>query len=267
MTVATNTILGEIKLAGDLAGNNNGNAPELIPSGVTAGTYHSPGIVVDSKGRITLTLPAAGLSIPMASKTVTGIAQIGDNINVTSVTSGRADINFNYTISGGSSTGLSNSTARFNFTVTFNSINSVTVNLAGNSIQTITALVNAVNSAISPYGVMSFTAQKLMITSNMTGASSLVVISPNTGDTSIETLFVNMTGYVSTTYTGGGGSAVISVPLASSSVYGVARVDGTSITSVNGVLSANPANFPKASTSTFGVVAIQSGGGINVSKF
>ena len=53
MALATNTATGTIKLAGDLAGNNDATAPELSPSGVTAGEYLIPITTVDGKGRIT----------------------------------------------------------------------------------------------------------------------------------------------------------------------------------------------------------------------
>lgn len=78
MAQATNTSLGEIRLAGDLAGNNNALAPALTASGVTAGSYILPNITVNAKGLITSA--ANGNSgdltplIPIATTTSKGIA-------------------------------------------------------------------------------------------------------------------------------------------------------------------------------------------------
>ena len=88
MAVATNTTLGEIRLAGDLAGNNNGLAPELKTSGVTAGTYTLPELTVNAKGLITAAQNAPASTIlsyvPTANTTRLGIVQIGSGVNVTS---------------------------------------------------------------------------------------------------------------------------------------------------------------------------------------
>lgn len=50
MALATNTTPGSIILSGDLTGN--ANAPELRITGVTAGNYINPTVVVDAKGRL-----------------------------------------------------------------------------------------------------------------------------------------------------------------------------------------------------------------------
>lgn len=109
MAQATNTTLGEIVLAGDLAGND-ATAPQLRISGVTPGTYSMvQRASIDSKGRIVsigtvtseelvaimqdadvgqrgvvqvgagLEVSAGVLSLPNASTTTKGIASISDS--------------------------------------------------------------------------------------------------------------------------------------------------------------------------------------------
>lgn len=79
MANATNTIAGDIQLAGDLAGNNNAASPALTNTGVVPGIYTTPKITVDAKGRIT---SAQNDTITPATATTSGGVIIGDNINV-----------------------------------------------------------------------------------------------------------------------------------------------------------------------------------------
>lgn len=90
MAAATNSTLGTVALAGDLAGA--ADAPELAPTGVKAGSYTSVlKMHVDSKGRIqwcgganyTADLEQA---IPLASVSAPGVFRVGPNINISSGT-------------------------------------------------------------------------------------------------------------------------------------------------------------------------------------
>ena len=79
MALATDTTPGEIILAGDLHGSSDAHAPELTPSGVQAGTYLLPNIVVDAKGRI-IYCENGELEMPCASDTVPGGVKPGRHI-------------------------------------------------------------------------------------------------------------------------------------------------------------------------------------------
>jgi len=61
MSNATQTLAGDIQLAGDLAGGS-ATTPQLTATGVTAGTYYFPTISVDAKGRVTAATSAPNLS-------------------------------------------------------------------------------------------------------------------------------------------------------------------------------------------------------------
>ena len=88
MAAATNSTLGTVALAGDLAGT--ASVPELAPTGVKAGSHPSVAkIHVDSKGRVQWCGGAhyeqdIAPSIANASNSVAGVFRVGPNINVTS---------------------------------------------------------------------------------------------------------------------------------------------------------------------------------------
>jgi hypothetical protein len=99
MPLATSTTEGDIVLSGDFAGSNDPHSPELTSTGVTAGTYILPDLVVDCKGRV---LYADNWSAPIASNNLgallqpslpistkstpcseVGIMQVGDSLSIT----------------------------------------------------------------------------------------------------------------------------------------------------------------------------------------
>lgn len=82
MALATTTLAGEIRLAGDLAGNNNAASPALTNTAVVPGTYCLATITVDSKGRITSA--ASGTpEVNIATTTTPGVVQVGEGLQIT----------------------------------------------------------------------------------------------------------------------------------------------------------------------------------------
>ena len=80
MANATQTIAGDIQLAGDLAGSNNGASPLLTNTAVTPGMYTVASVTVDSKGRLTSasngTTPQVTAVLPTATYTTKGILSV-----------------------------------------------------------------------------------------------------------------------------------------------------------------------------------------------
>lgn len=87
MALATTTVAGDIQLAGDLAGNNNGASPALTNTSVTPGQYIVAGVTVDSKGRLTAAADSTAAQVmsivPNASTTAKGAVQITANTGLT----------------------------------------------------------------------------------------------------------------------------------------------------------------------------------------
>lgn len=83
MALATNSTPGEIVLNGDLHGSGNALQPELTPTGVIAGTYNAPNLVVDTKGRILSIEEPSSDNVPCATVSSCGIVQVGGNLEVT----------------------------------------------------------------------------------------------------------------------------------------------------------------------------------------
>lgn len=88
MTIATDTTLGEIKLAGDIM-PSDANYPQITPSGVKPGNYpFVQKVHIDGKGRVLWigSLTSEELSeniMPYASPTVAGAVKVGNPFSVT----------------------------------------------------------------------------------------------------------------------------------------------------------------------------------------
>jgi hypothetical protein len=263
MTQATNTVLGEIKLAGDLAGSTDANAPELTATGITPGVYPFPTVTFDSKGRATACSigTSAHLTdlIPEATPTVKGIVKIGQNIEyTTNQTVGSLTCNFNGVLTGGSATGLCSTGPDFTFKILIDSTNQKNVTIPTGSFTTITGLLAFVNPLISP-AVIELVSGNLRIKSNTVGTGSTIrLISDN--------FFKYMANYVAwQTPWDGMGDTTIYLNEASSTVKGVCKLGSGFLVNPNdGTASFDTSSITSATTGTRGIVQI--GAGISVSN-
>ena len=251
MTVATTTSLGEIKLAGDLAGVNNGLAPELTASGVTAGAYVLPSITVDAKGRITVAANGTSGSVtalvPDASTTVKGIASINPSGNIT-LTSGAISI----PIATSSVKGIASFSS--DFTVTGGN---VVINVANLPVATasVFGLVKSGTNITNTAGVLSVpTATSSILgigsfnTNDFVVSAGAVSLNPGNLPTATGAAFGLVQSGSNITNTVG----VLSIAVATGSVFGVVK-SGTNITNTGGVFS-----VADATTAVKGVASFSS---------
>ena len=262
MTQATSTILGEIKLAGDLAGSADANAPELIASGVTPGQYVVPTITVDAKGRITAATSGTNSTIasilPEATATQKGIAKIGSNINLTTTqTVGSQTVNLGGNKTGASATGLPTNTPTFSFTLTIDGTTIKSVTVTPGTVATIDDVISVLTPKISP-AIIELASGNLRIKSNTAGTCSTIRISN-------DNFFRFMTGYVAVSAPIDGlGESTIYLDDASATVKGVAKLGSGFSVDGNGFANFDSNSLTSATTGTRGVVQI--GAGISVSN-
>lgn len=250
MAGATNTTLGEIKLAGDLAGSNNANAPQLSSSGVTPGVYTFPSLTVDGKGRITAANSATptelAAKLPNATGSQKGIAKLGANITYNvAATAGYQEINFSGTIDGNANAIVA-AAPDFTCTVT-TTTGSVTVTVTAPSAKTFNSVISTVNGFISPIGASAAIVGSKIVLSTSAGAGQYVAVSN-------DKLFKYLTGYSSLgAIVYGQAETTISVPDADVATKGVMK-PGAGLSVTAGTLNFDASALPTASDTVFGMV-------------
>ncbi len=265
MAQATNSQLGEIQLAGDLAGNGGaqvGTNPQLkTMPGLVPGQYTVPRVTVDSKGRVTAIengIADVAAILPSASATAPGIVSVGDNIYVADGGEpGFWTANFGGTLTTSVLTGLSNQAcATFGFDVSVDSGPTQQIRITGDDAQNVGNLINEINTKLSG-AVAGLVAGNFVITSLSEGNNSSIAV------TNIS-LFACMNGFVSIDgATPGMGSCEIYVKRGSVSDYGVIKV-GSGITVNEGVISVDSGTYPTATATTQGGVIVPTAGNLVV---
>ena len=237
MTQATSTALGEIKLAGDLAGSNNALIPELSPSGVTAGQYTIPTLTVDAKGRITAAVNTTGAElaamIPDATSSVKGLVKIGSGLEVSAGTV--------------SVTPIPDATSSVKGLVKIGpglSVSSGTVSIDSSTLPAATTATKGVVQIGTGFSVASG-----IVSLDQAALPTASTVSK--GIASIGSGLTVADGVVSVDTV----SVVASLPLASSDVKGIASI-GAGLSATAGVVSVDTSTVTKASVSTLGVVQI-----------
>ena len=264
MSEATNSILGEIKLVGDLAGNGGaqlGSNPQLTHMvGLTPGQYNVANITVDIKGRITDIEGASSQQIanliPDATTTVKGKVSIGDNIYTTpGATSGYQIINFGGNLL--TTTPLNYCPeAAYNLTLMVDGTTYVYAGIADNLGPDIQSLINTINT-FSPTFSVSLENGNIKIQSDSTGSPSSINI-VTYGVFSCLDQFVELESPVI-----GQSSCEIYVKDASLTDAGVVQIgDGIDVT--DGIISADLSSTPISTTTTLGGVIVPVSGNIDV---
>ena len=262
MALATNTTTGEIKLAGDLAGSNDGNAPELTNTAVTPGEYTVAKVTVDSKGRITNAINSTsneitGLIDP-ATVSSTGVVQVGSNLYITgSTTSGDILITFSPVISAGTdATGLTTDVcATYSIDISVDDATAVTVEFDGAGHQTIQDILDTLNGVSGL--VAALDTGHIRITSDSTGNTSNISLTN-------DSIFNCVTNFSSIGASVRGISPCeLYAKDATDSIAGVIQA-GSGVTIVAGVLSVDTGAINVATDTTLGVVIVPTSGNLDV---
>ena len=261
MALATNTTTGEIKLAGDLAGSNDGNAPELTNTAVTPGEYTVAKITVDTKGRITNAINSTSAEITglisAATPTTTGLVQIGQNLYITgTASSGSQLITFSPVISAGTdSTGLTTDTcATYSIDISVDDATAQTIEFPGSTHQTIQDILDTLNGISGLLAVLD--TGNIRITSDSTGTTSNISLTN-------DSIFSCVTNFSAIgTSVRGADACELYAKDATAAIAGVVQI-GDNISVTNGIISIDTTTLI-ASTTEIGQVIVPTSGNLDI---
>ena len=256
MAEATKTILGEIKLVGDLAGDGGsqlGSNPQLTHIvGLTPGQYNIANITVDTKGRITdidgATSEQISALIPDATTSIKGKVKIGENIYTTpGATNGYQIADFNGTLI--TTTPLTYcADAEYKLSTMVDGTTIVVSGIGSAFGSTVQSLLDFINDS-SPGFSVSLVEGNIKIQSDATGSSSTIEVD-------IYSVFSCLTGFVEMdTPVDGLSQCEIYVKDGSLTDAGVVQI-GSGITVEDGVISTDIGLLTPATTSVLGGVIV-----------
>lgn len=221
MATATESALGTIVLAGDLAGGSDPTNPQLTPTGVIPGEYKGPGVVVDAKGRILYARQVGASDVPCATSSSCGTVAIGPDIVSTTV-----DAHTQISLKKASKTdlGVVKLGAGFSQTcceifvdypaATTTKFGAVIVKPASNFVIDDAGNLSIPTASTSVPGVV-----KVAVGNGLAYANDTLTFTPSTATVSVKGFVQVGSGFTVA-------SGVVSVPNASASVAGAFRMDG-----------------------------------------
>lgn len=265
MTIATNSLLGDILLKGDLAGDGGpqiGTNPQLttIPS-VVPGYYSNPSLHVDSKGRITSISDGGSTvvtQVPGANQERRGIVSIGSNLYIDDHdVAATWTVNFGGRLEESTPTGLSdNNCGQYQMSVHYDE-HTFEIIYTGAEVQTFGQLVDLINDKTGTAGNVQIVDGNLKFVSNSPSRVSKVYVGEN--GISCLAFFISIGDL-----TPGSDNCSLYAKRASFDEFGVVKV-GDGLEANDGVLSVKRLeDLPIATYEDMGAVIV--GDGLNVDE-